>query len=62
MADVCLGGPVQCDTSSKYCGGNEVTGDPGSVYGCAADGSGINRVQCAKGCVIEPSPAADHCR
>jgi hypothetical protein len=58
-SDVCLAGPEKC-TLGGYCGGNEVDGDPGSVYTCM-NGVGVNRMQCADGCVIERDND-DHCR
>lgn len=61
MDDVCLGGPIQCTNGSRYCGGNKVDGDPSSVYDCVGMAP-ANKMMCPKGCVIEPSPADDHCR
>lgn len=57
--DVCLAGPEACSLGG-YCGGNEVEGDPSSVYTCS-NGKGIDPVPCANGCVIE-TQNDDHCR
>jgi hypothetical protein len=59
--DFCAGGPVKCTNGSRYCGGNKVNGDPSSVYDCVMM-MPANKMMCAKGCVIEPSPSNDHCR
>lgn len=59
--DYCAAGPVKCTNGSRYCGGNKVDGDPSSVYDCV-NMMPANRMMCARGCVVEPSPTNDHCR
>lgn len=59
--DVCLGGPETCIAGGFYCGGNEVDGDPSSLYTCTA-GEGTNPMECADGCAIMPPGNDDDCR
>jgi hypothetical protein len=59
--DVCDGGPMTCQEGGFYCGGNEVDGDPSTLYRCVA-GAGTAPMRCADGCVIAPAGSDDHCR
>ncbi len=58
--DACsaVGGP--CTEGGDYCGGNEVAGDPQSLYQCV-NGVGRNRRECPNGCLIRPG-LDDMCR
>ena len=59
--DLCAAGPTRCTDGGFYCGGDQLGGDPQSLYRCSA-GAGIDRMVCPDGCVIEQSPYKDHCR
>lgn len=49
------GGGTQCFPNGTYCGGNKVSGDPGSLYRCNANGDGAAlEMKCANGCSINP--------
>lgn len=58
--DACRGVGGPCTEGGYYCGGNEVDGDPQSLYQCIG-GAGKNRRACASGCVIRPGQD-DACR
>ena len=59
--DICDGGPMTCEEGGFYCGGNEVDGDPSTLYRCVG-GAGTAPMRCADGCVIAPAGSDDHCR
>jgi hypothetical protein len=59
--DGCEGGPERCVEGGLYCGGNEVVGDPRSLYRCE-DGQGVARMMCPNGCTIGPPGSDDFCR
>ncbi len=59
--DACLGGPERCIEGGLYCGGNEVAGDPRTLYRCSG-GEGVAPMQCANGCAIGPAGQDDGCR
>lgn len=58
--DACraVGGP--CTENAFYCGGNELDGDPQSLYQCIA-GVARNRRDCPNGCLLRPGQN-DACR
>ncbi len=58
--DGCAGGPMTCVTGGFYCGGNEVVGDPASLYRCDA-GQGVDRMMCPNGCMIAEPGNDDFC-
>jgi hypothetical protein len=58
--DACRGVGGPCTEGGYYCGGNELDGDPQSLYQCIG-GVGKNRRACANGCVIRPGQD-DACR
>ena len=51
--DACraVGGP--CTDGGRYCGGDELAGDPGTLYTCQA-GLGVAPRQCPSRCVVRP--------
>jgi hypothetical protein len=59
--DACEGGPMTCVEGGFYCGGNEVVGDPASLYRCEG-GQGVDRVMCPNGCAIAAPGSDDACR
>lgn len=59
--DGCAGGPETCFEGGDYCGGNELVGDPRTLYRCTS-GVGTNPRVCANGCVIGPAGSDDYCR
>lgn len=59
--DACSGGPMTCVEGGLYCGGNEVAGDPRTLYRCSG-GAGTAPMPCADGCVVAPAGSDDHCR
>lgn len=59
--DGCAGGPMTCVTGGLYCGGNELIGDPASLYRCDA-GQAVDRMTCPDGCVIGEPGSDDFCR
>ncbi|MBA3501722.1 MAG: hypothetical protein H0T65_15260 [Deltaproteobacteria bacterium] len=59
--DVCDGGPMTCMDGGFYCGGNELAGDPSTLYRCSG-GAGTAPMRCRDGCVIAPAGSDDHCR
>lgn len=54
-----VGGP--CSQGGVYCGGDQLAGDPGSLYTCA-NGSGTFLMRCTNGCAVNPPPTKDACR
>lgn len=59
--DVCLGGPMTCVDGGFYCGGNELAGDPRTLYRCSG-GQPTAPMPCANGCEIAPAGRDDRCR
>ena len=59
--DGCDGGPERCVEGGFYCGGNEVVGDPRSLYRCQG-GVGVDRMMCPNGCMVAPPLNDDFCR
>lgn len=59
--DVCDGGPMRCVEGGFYCGGNEVDGDPHTLYRCT-NGEGTAPMRCANGCIVAPAGTDDRCR
>ena len=59
--DGCAGGPMTCVEGGFYCGGNELVGDPASLYRCEG-GQAVDRVMCPNGCAIATPPNDDFCR
>ncbi|MEO6775569.1 MAG: hypothetical protein ABI467_21590 [Kofleriaceae bacterium] len=50
-----------CTDGGLYCGGDQLAGDPSSLYKCAS-GSGTFVMQCTNGCAINAPPNKDACR
>ncbi|MEO8843101.1 MAG: hypothetical protein ABI704_16115 [Kofleriaceae bacterium] len=59
--DECAAVDGPCAEGGLYCGGDQLTGDPGSLYQCA-NGVGTFVMQCANGCAINAAPSKDACR
>jgi len=59
--DACRGGPETCFDGGFYCGGNEVDGDPRTLYTCA-NGAGTAGVECADECRVAAAGSDDECR
>jgi hypothetical protein len=59
--DACRGVGGPCTEGGYYCGGNELDGDPQSLYQCVG-GVGRSRRECANGCEIRPAGQDDACR
>lgn len=59
--DGCEGGPMTCVDGGLYCGGNELVGDPASLYRCEG-GQAVDRIMCPNGCAIATPPNDDFCR
>jgi len=59
--DGCSGGPQTCVEGGDYCGGNELVGDPRTLYRCTS-GVATNPRPCANGCVIGAAGSDDYCR
>lgn len=59
--DGCGGGPMTCVDGGLYCGGNELVGDPASLYRCEG-GQAVDRIMCPNGCAIATPPNDDFCR
>jgi hypothetical protein len=58
--DACRGGG-SCVEGGFYCGGDKVDGDPQSLYRCQ-NGAGVDRTECADGCVVAAAGSDDYCR
>lgn len=58
--DACRGTGGPCTEGGFYCGGNELDGDPQSLYECVG-GAARNRRACANGCELRPG-RDDACR
>ncbi len=50
-----------CVVGGLYCGGDEVSGDPGTLYRCTSTGTGAVVQHCAHGCAVHPG-ADDACK
>jgi hypothetical protein len=59
--DACAPGPETCVDGGFYCGGNELAGDPRTLYTCMSGAGTAPRV-CANGCVVMPAGSDDECR
>lgn len=59
--DECSGGAETCVEGGYYCGGDEVDGDPQTLYTCAS-GAGTAGVECPDGCRVAPQGSDDECR
>jgi len=55
-----LAGP-ECVPGGFYCGGDKLTGDPGTLYRCDAPAAPTVRGVCAAGCILRPG-LDDTCR
>jgi hypothetical protein len=58
--DVCRGDGGPCSEGGSYCGGDELDGDPQSLYRCEG-GAGVDPVVCPDGCEVRPGQD-DACR
>jgi hypothetical protein len=54
-----VGGP--CAAGGTYCGGDQLAGDPASLYQCM-NGTGTFVMKCVNGCAVNPAPNKDACR
>jgi hypothetical protein len=61
LDDACRGVGGPCVEGGFYCGGDKLDGDPRSLYRCS-NGVGVNRVECANGCIVSPPGTDDRCR
>ena len=59
--DVCDGGPETCVEGGYYCGGNELDGDPQTLYRCL-NSVATDPMPCANGCEIAAAGTDDRCR
>lgn len=50
-----------CQSGGFYCGGDELDGDPRTLYECPP-GTGVAPRVCPDGCVVAPVGTDDHCR
>lgn len=58
--DTCRADGGPCTNGGLYCGGDELDGDPQTLYTCAG-GVGTSGMTCADGCVVRPGQD-DACR
>ena len=58
--DQCSAGATPCRDGGAYCGGDQLAGDPQTLYVCTA-GAGTSPTPCANGCVVHTS-GDDACR
>jgi len=58
--DACAGGPETCIEGGFYCGGNEVAGDPRTLYTCSG-GVGTAPQVCTVACLVMPPGDDDAC-
>lgn len=59
--DECAAVASPCAEGGLYCGGDQLAGDPSSLYQCA-NGSGTFVMRCTSGCAINAAPSKDACR
>ena len=52
---------ADCNAGAFYCGGDQLAGDPQTLYQCNAGGVPIARGACSAGCVVRPGKD-DACR
>lgn len=52
---------VPCVEGGYYCGGEQVSGDPRSLYRCNKDGSSTLTATCATACIVAPPGKDDAC-
>lgn len=57
---IVLAPPAACQDASFYCGGDQVAGDPATLYQCDAGAVPQARGRCLNGCTINPA-ADDTC-
>jgi hypothetical protein len=60
LDDVCRGTGGTCVEGSRYCGGDKLDGDPGTLYTCR-NGAGASPERCAVTCEVRPG-LDDLCR
>lgn len=58
--DVCRASGGVCVDGGRYCGGDKLDGDPGTLYVCQ-NGAGISPTICSNGCVVRAAND-DACR
>jgi hypothetical protein len=46
---------ADCNAGAFYCGGDQLAGDPATLYQCNAGGVPIARGVCSHGCVVRPA-------
>jgi hypothetical protein len=59
--DTCGKGPMTCVIPGEYCGGNELVGDPSTLYVCGTGNQPTMPVPCANGCAFGPEGKDDFC-
>ncbi len=59
--DECAAVNGPCAEGGVYCGGDQLAGDPSSLYKCVS-GSGTFVMRCTNGCAINAPPSKDACR
>jgi hypothetical protein len=55
------GGPCATIPDGAYCGGDQVPGDPSTLYRCKSGVQSLIQV-CAAGCSVQPAGVADFCK
>ena len=50
-----------CVVGGLYCGGDDLAGDPSTLYHCTTEGTGAVVQHCAHGCRVNPG-ANDACK
>jgi hypothetical protein len=53
--DLVLASPQACVAGSRYCGGDKLAGDPGTLYECNGGGVPLARGACTAGCISRPT-------
>lgn len=56
-----LSAPGSCQDGGLYCGGDQLAGDPSTLYQCDGDGVPKARGRCLAGCLVNPT-TDDTCR
>lgn len=52
--EIALSPTADCNAGAFYCGGDQLAGDPATLYQCNAGGVPIARGVCRNGCVVRP--------
>lgn len=59
--DLALSPTANCNAGALYCGGDQLAGDPQTLYQCNAGGVPLARGACPSGCIVRPGKD-DVCR